>query len=524
MGKVRIVSHRGGGLYRAIPVYDFTTLDKEVVDLNKQETAFAPLIQKTLLTMAALENDLAVAEDALNAVLRQWKDGLIRNLNDAPPIPTPASNDPITGLPWDDPADGLEADLLAAINAARSAASVGTVARNDDLDRAALNYLREQADTGRSGHIGIGNTSPGDRVMLVGYAPLAVGEALAYGSSSAAAVITSWQRSSASTLLDAEYVDVGIGYVHEATYPMTHLWCAVFAKPGGSTLGTFSFESPAAETAEGQQAALNKIELPQTQTHQPKKLSEAAAIYARAAQKHAAALTDLARLYAEHMTRLRRLAELATLKTTLNATEIDVWCADYTETLTPGQEYGSFEPPGFYLEEATAMIVTIYAGTPAERAVAYWERSINIAPRGTRFGPWGKLRLGTNMSASSVFVALALEPGHLRWKPWCRYGIVTRADAATCDVQLNGVNERDPEAEARLLALGGSQKPLGLNQPATLLTNVPADYMNVGAQLFEAGDEVLVYFKNFDWAQPYVIGFRRLPRKMSRRTNWAQIS
>lgn len=160
------------------------------------------------------------------------------------------------------------------------------------------------------------------------------------------------------------------------------------------------------------------------------------------------------------------------------------------------------------------MTSTIYAGTSAERIVFYLERSINIAPNGARFGPWGKLRLGTNMNAAGVFVALALELGHLRWKPWCRYGIVTRADAATCDVQLNGVDERDPETEARLLALGGSQKPLGLNPPATLLTNVPADYMNAGAQLFEAGDEMLVYFKNFDWNQPRVIGFRRVPKKL----------
>lgn len=39
-----------------------------------------------------------------------------------------------------------------------------------------------------------------------------------------------------------------------------------------------------------------------------------------------------------------------------------------------------------------------------------------------------------------------------------------------------------------------------------------------------AGDEVLVYFKNFDWNQPRVIGFRRAPKKLSGRLGWTQIS
>lgn len=493
MGRARIVANRGQGLYAATPLYDMTALVKEIADLNQQENAFAPLIQKTLLTMAALENDVAVAEDALNAVLQQWKDGLIRNLNDAPPIPTPASNDPITGLPWDDPAKGLEADLLAAINAARSAVSVGTVARNDDLDRAALNYMREQADTGRSGHIGIGNTSPGDRALLVGYAPLAVGEALAYGPSSAAAVITSWQRSSASTLLDAEYVDVGIGYVHEATYPMTHLWCAVFAKPGGSTPGTFSFESPAAETAEGQQAALNKIELPRTQTHQPKKLAEVAAIYARAAQKHAAALNDLARLYAEHMTRLRRLSELGALESMLNAIVIDVWACYYNDALAVGAIVYTAEVPGHWLDSPVTRVSMRESG-----AVSYAERSWNIVRLAAQ-GP-GQLRPAASMLSASVFYDAAIEPGAEKWRPKWRYATITALAGNVCTVALSS-------AAARRLDHGES---IDINQ-STTIQNVPINYPPCLGSVFSVGDEVLLSF-NFDAATAEVIGFRREPR------------
>lgn len=520
MGRCRILSHRGGALYRATPVYDFAPLDAEVATLTEKAAQYAGVIVRALNAIAELEDDAAVAKAALNAVIQQWLDGLIRDLNDAPPqLEPPTENDPETGLPWDDTAKAQMLALFEGINAARAAASVSALTRDADLDRAAISHLRDQAHTRRAGHLGSGATYPVDRVARVGYLAAAVGETLAYGNTTAASVMTDWQAQDSTTLLGGDYVDVGVAYVYEPTYPHTHLWAAVYAQPGMPPPAAQYGDDPATKTAEEKEAALQRIELPQTQTDQPKKLSEVVAVYAKAAQKLAAAIRELARLYAEGLARSQRLMELTTLKTALNEVEIDVWCADFNEVLVTGQEYGTFEVPGFYSETPTHRVSTIYEGTAGARLVDYYEQSINIAPSGTRYGPHGKLRLGTNMTGAGVAWNLAMEPGHLRWKPWCRYAVITAITGDTCTLELVAAKERDPVIEERLTRLFDDTR-LNLNPEAMTLTGVTAEYQGSGVSFFVVGDEVLVYFKNFDWSQPLIIGFRRVPRPFSGRQGW----
>lgn len=520
MGSVRILSHRGGALYRATPVYDFTALDSEVSKLTAQSAQSALVTFRALNAITALEEDVAVARIALNAVIQQWLDGLIRDLNDVPPeLAPPTENDPETGLPWTDPADAQMLALFEAINAARAAASVSALTRNADLDRAAINHLRDQAYTLRSGHIGSGSSYPADRVVRANYLAAAVGETLAYGNVTAASVIADWQEQNSDTLLDSDYVDVGVAYVYEANYPHTHLWAAVYAQPGTPPTAAQYGDDPATQASEEQEAALNRIEPPRTQIDQPKKLGEVATVFAKAAQKLAAAIRELARLYAEGLARSQRLDELTALKTELNAVEIDIWCADFNEDLTPGQEYGTFEVPGFYSEAPTHRVSTIYEGTAGARLVDYDEQSINIAPSGTRYGLWGKLQSITAMSAAGTAWNMAMEPGHLRWKPWCRYAVITEITGDTCTIELVAAKERDPTIEERITRLFADTR-LDLNPPATTLTNVPANYQGGGVNCFEVADEVLVYFQDFDWNQPLVIGFRRVPRPFAGRQGW----
>gem|GEM_PF-2465688 len=520
MGAVRILSHRGGALYRATPVYDFTALDAEVATLTAQAAQAASVIFRALNAIAALEEDVAAARIALNAVIQQWLDGLIRDLNDVPhELEPPTENDPETGLPWEEPADAQMLALFEAINAARAAASVSALTRNDDLDRAAINHLRDQAYTLRSGHVGSGPTYPVDRVDRSGYLAAAVGETLAYGNTTSSSVVTDWQEQNSDTLLNSDYVDVGVAYVYEANYPHTHLWVAVYAQPGTPPTAAQYGDDPATQAAEEQEVALHRIEPPRTQIDRPKKLGEVATVFAKAAQKLAAAQRELARLYAEGLARSQRLDELTTLKTELNAVEIDIWCADFNEDLTPGQECGTFEVPGFYSEAPTHRVSTIYEGTEGARLVDYYEQSINIAPSGTRYGPWGKLHPITSMSAAGTAWNLAMEAGQLRWKPWCRYAVITEITGDTCTIDLVAAKERDPVIEERISRLFADTR-LDLNQPATTLTNVTAAYQGGGVRIFEVGDEVLVYFRDFDWAQPLVIGFRRVPRPFAGRQGW----
>ncbi|MBK8896889.1 MAG: hypothetical protein IPN66_06615 [Candidatus Competibacteraceae bacterium] len=57
-----------------------------------------------------------------------------------------------------------------------------------------------------------------------------------------------------------------------------------------------------------------------------------------------------------------------------------------------------------------------------ERQVSYYERKINLIPAGL---PTGQLRHALTMSGPALFLAVALEPGALRWKPCWRYGTIT---------------------------------------------------------------------------------------------------
>ncbi|MBK8271239.1 MAG: hypothetical protein IPK83_24145 [Planctomycetes bacterium] len=245
----------------------------------------------------------------------------------------------------------------------------------------------------------------------------------------------------------------------------------------------------------------------------PNGLQDVVKKYAEAKLKEQAAQKDYEKLLAEKIARVARITEITATKAALEALSIDCWCATYTLGLAVGSEVATMEVPGFYLDDYQQTSATIDAGTTSERAVVYNERSLNIAPAGSNFAPHGKLRLTDSISPPAVFYHLALEPGHYKWKPYCRYGIITALDtnAGTCSLTIN-------DAECRKLQ--SEKVAFDLNSAATL-TNVLIVYPPCNVAAFEVGDEVLIRFTGFDRTKPTVVGFRefeRLPKAFS----WAQ--
>ncbi len=97
------------------------------------------------------------------------------------------------------------------------------------------------------------------------------------------------------------------------------------------------------------------------------------------------------------------------------------------------------------------------------------------------------------------FVNLAIHPGWQRHMPTYRWGtaLFVDEDRNTMDVQLAPATS--------------SVQGLDINQ-ATVLRQVPVEYMTCNASVFEKDDRVVVRFKGQDWTRPVVIGFLDNPK------------
>lgn len=97
------------------------------------------------------------------------------------------------------------------------------------------------------------------------------------------------------------------------------------------------------------------------------------------------------------------------------------------------------------------------------------------------------------------FVNLAIHPGWQRHMPTYRWGtaLAVYEDRNTMDVQLA------PAAS--------SVQGMDINK-ATVLRQVPVEYMTCNASVFEENDRVVVKFKGQNWTKPVVIGFVDEPK------------
>lgn len=518
MGRALILANKEGGLYSAKPVYDFTRLDAEKAKLDTEQAQYDGLILKALDTLAKLADEVSVAGAALDAVIAQWQADLIEKEDDVPPeLVPPDPIDPETGLPWTDPDRAQEPPVLDAINALRTGAGRSSLSRDDDLDRAALNYLRTQSWSGRMGHIGQNGDKPADRVQGVGVDAATVHEVLNYGSTTPASAVAAWQRSNLTELLDADATLAGIAYLYARQHPGTHLWCALIVEPGTpppEVSYTDPPEDPAKDKAEDTDGSLERIKLDRIDALTPDKLKKVASNYAKSVQKEQAAQREVERLKAENLQRGQRIAELTALKAALEAQVMDVWCCLPIDNIAVGYEVNTAEIPGFWNETAISGYATIYEGTSREKQVFYQEQAAwNLVPVAT-LQPC-KLFPAPAMSPSGVYWNIAMDPGHAKWKPLFRYGILTAISLTTntCTVDMREESARLTEGESVPLVVDAGE----------VLSAVSINYPPCNAYAFDVGDEVLVMFLNFDRTTPQVIGFRRAPKDCYGRTSWNQV-
>jgi hypothetical protein len=161
-----------------------------------------------------------------------------------------------------------------------------------------------------------------------------------------------------------------------------------------------------------------------------------------------------------------------------NTQEVQAWCADYTEDLT-------------------GTVATIEAG---------YEKDfypIIIRPGYESGADYdierdGQLTNFFNQSAHQLYTNRAYLPALAKWQPRYRTGTITSINISTdtCNVNLN--------------PLLSSQQSINLNQTESL-ENVPVQYMDCNASVFEVGDGVVVGF-NYEWDERAVIGFSSEPR------------
>lgn len=520
MGLATITENLGEGLYRVKLQYDQTALERELAALNTAEDAYLLLVAKAIDTRDQLENDTILARDAVNAVIQQWQDALIKRGQEQPGELVPDDpTDPETGLPWEDPDRAQEAPLLAAINAARTATGVGTVSRDSDLDAACLAHLRYQKRTGQIGHIGISGSKARDRAGWAGYAnPATLNEVLAYGLRTPATASAKMLSSDPDALLDDAVTKAGVAHVYAASHVSSYLWAVILASNEGAASEVVVEEDPAKKAAEDAEQSLGGVPKPEIDTLKPEKLGEVVKKFALAKQKYLAAEREVERLMAEKLIRLQRIADLEDLQDAM-AEEFDVWACQCVVDLEIGSTVQTAEVPGFWQSDQTTNRYSTFGlrNDPYEQfpdyEVPYTERRFNLIPSGLCES--GKLKYAEVMTDSSIFFNAAIEPGHLKWKPLWRYGTITSLIGDSCNLTLESLPCRSIRTRP--------VENLLLDETLTL-TNVNINYPPCNGAVFEIDDEVLVLFTGHNREAPQVIGFRREPTPCpGGRTSWTQI-
>lgn len=159
-----------------------------------------------------------------------------------------------------------------------------------------------------------------------------------------------------------------------------------------------------------------------------------------------------------------------------NPQQIDMWCADLTESLSIDQVVPTIEVNG----EGGAIIIG------PQFSARNWNGQQD-----------GALQPVYSSGPMAVWFNWALLPAWQKWKPTYRVGVITAINLDRCNVALD-------EALS-------SQQSLPVNQSESL-QNVPIKYMDCDAGAFDVGDRVVVQFEGQSWAAPKVVGFESNPK------------
>jgi len=235
VGTCQIDSHLGDALYRV----EIRDAGEAQVAAMAGELAAAGLLSDALgADLARLAETLLLQQQSekeqehlLDAQMRDMLERLAAGEDPDPPIDP---NDPDQSgavLGW-------AADLLAAHNAIRSGAGLGSLSANGNLAAAAQAYAYTLSQWGQLSHFGPDGADPADRAVRAGY-PFGppgsvVGENLAAAQASVTEAMDGWMSSPPhrANILSSAYDEVGFGYAYSLGAKFRHVWVAVFGNQG----------------------------------------------------------------------------------------------------------------------------------------------------------------------------------------------------------------------------------------------------------------------------------------------------
>jgi uncharacterized YkwD family protein len=121
-----------------------------------------------------------------------------------------------------------EAEVLRLVNAERAEAGCGPLVANATLVGVARAHSADMAARGYFSHTDPEGRSPFDRMRAAGYAGRAMGENIAAGYTTPAAVMAAWMNSSGhrANILNCRFAEIGVGYAAGGSF--RHYWTQNF--------------------------------------------------------------------------------------------------------------------------------------------------------------------------------------------------------------------------------------------------------------------------------------------------------
>lgn len=121
-------------------------------------------------------------------------------------------------------------DLLQLVNAERQRVNAPPLVLNDKLTAAAQRHAQDMATSRRMSHNGFDGSTMGSRIDATRYRWSTIGENVAMGQPTAAAVMSGWMNSPGhrQNILNPAFTELGVG---QATGGGRIYWAQVFASP-----------------------------------------------------------------------------------------------------------------------------------------------------------------------------------------------------------------------------------------------------------------------------------------------------
>lgn len=117
-------------------------------------------------------------------------------------------------------AGSVSAAVVCLVNNERAARGLPVLARDGQLDAAALGHAIDMADQDYFSHQSKDGRSPSDRIAAAGYAAAVFGENIAAGNTTASATVAQWMASDGHcrNILRSDFTDIGVGVAAGGTY------------------------------------------------------------------------------------------------------------------------------------------------------------------------------------------------------------------------------------------------------------------------------------------------------------------